>query len=349
MDLSIIIPIYNEEQNLSPLLDEITSVLTVSGRSYEIICVDDGSKDQSYERLRDLSLKFTSLVVVRFRRNFGQTAAMQAGFDAAQGNVIVPMDADLQYDPADIPKMLDRLDEGYDIVAGWRASRQDRFINRRLPSIVANWLISSTTKVHLHDYGCTIKAMRQELVKELKLYGELHRFIPAIASLVGARICEVEVNHRPRQHGRSKYGIGRTVRVILDLLTVLFMRSYIARPIQVFGLVGLVLGGVGFLICSWLVMEKYLYGVALAERPLLLMGVLLVMVGVQLVSLGLIAEVVARTYHEAQNKPPYYVRCWLHKGKEYTIKPQSGGTLTNSAAQPDNKGEIQHVSNSSDT
>jgi glycosyltransferase involved in cell wall biosynthesis len=255
MDLSIIIPIYNEEHNLLPLLEEITSVLRATGRSYEIICVDDGSRDQSYEILRELSRKFASLIVVQLRRNFGQTAAMQAGFDAAQGRVIIPMDADLQYDPADIPKMLDRLDEGYDIVAGWRANRQDRFINRRLPSIIANWLISSTTKVQLHDYGCTIKAMRRELVKELKLYGELHRFIPAIASLVGARICEVKVNHRARQHGQSKYGIGRTIRVILDLLTVLFMRSYITRPIQVFGLAGLTLGGAGLLICSWLVVH----------------------------------------------------------------------------------------------
>jgi glycosyltransferase involved in cell wall biosynthesis len=348
MDLSIIIPIYNEEHNLLPLLEEITSVLRATGRSYEIICVDDGSRDQSYEILRELSRKFASLIVVQLRRNFGQTAAMQAGFDAAQGRVIIPMDADLQYDPADIPKMLDRLNEGYDIVAGWRANRQDKFINRRLPSIIANWLISSTTKVQLHDYGCTLKVMRRELVKEMKLYGELHRFIPAIASFVGARICEVKVNHRARQHGRSKYGLGRSVRVILDLLTVLFMRSYIARPIQVFGLAGLVLGGVGFLICSWLVMEKYLYGIALAERPLLLLGVLLVLVGVQLVSLGLIAEVVARTYHEAQNKPPYYVRCWLHKGKEYNIQPQSGGTSTNFSAQLD-MAEIQHGSNSSDT
>jgi glycosyltransferase involved in cell wall biosynthesis len=321
MDLSIIIPIYNEEQNLLPLLEEITSVLKATGRSYEIICVDDGSRDQSYEILRELSRKFASLIVVQLRRNFGQTAAMQAGFDAAQGRVIIPMDADLQYDPADIPKMLDRLDEGYDIVAGWRANRQDRFINRRLPSIIANWLISSTTKVQLHDYGCTIKAMRRELVKELKLYGELHRFIPALASLVGARICEVKVNHRARQHGQSKYGIGRTIRVILDLLTVLFMRSYITRPIQVFGLAGLTLGGAGLLICSWLVVQKFLYNVALAERPLLLLGVLLILMGVQLLSLGLVAEVVARTYHEAQNKPPYYVRNWLRQGKEHSVLP----------------------------
>jgi len=321
MDLSIIIPIYNEEQNLVPLLDEITSVLMASGHSYEIICVDDGSKDQSYKILSEISRKINTLVVIRFRRNFGQTAALQAGFDAAQGRVIIPMDGDLQNDPAEIPRMIKKLDEGYDIVTGWRVNRQDSFINKRLPSIIANWLISSTTKVQLHDYGCTLKVMRRELVKELKLYGELHRFIPAIASFIGARICEVKVNHRARQHGRSKYGLGRSVRVILDLLTVLFMRSYIARPIQVFGLAGLVLGGVGFIICGWLVMEKYLYGVALAERPLLLMGVLLVMVGVQLVSLGLIAEVVARTYHEAQNKPPYYVRCWLHKGKESSMQP----------------------------
>jgi glycosyltransferase involved in cell wall biosynthesis len=317
IDISVVIPLFNEEQTLAPLLEEITSVLKVAVQNYEIVCVDDGSSDKSYEILRELSLKYPALVVIKLRRNFGQTAAMQAGFDVAKGKVIIPMDADLQYDPADIPLMLSKLEEGYDIVAGWRANRKDRFINRRLPSLVANWLISSTTKVKLHDYGCTIKAMRRELVKELKLYGELHRFIPAIASFVGARICEVKVNHRVRKHGKSKYGIGRTIRVVLDLLTVLFMRSYIARPIQVFGLTGLVLSGTGFLICSWLVVQKYLYNVALAERPLLLLGALLILMGVQLLSLGLVAEVVARTYHEAQNKPPYYVRNWLQQGKEH--------------------------------
>jgi glycosyltransferase involved in cell wall biosynthesis len=343
VDLSIVIPVYNEEGSLPPLMQELSSVLGATALSYEVLCVDDGSSDRSYEVLRELSRTFPSLVAIRLRRNFGQTAAMQAGFDAARGDVVVPMDADLQYDPADIPAMLERLNQGYDVVAGWRAARRDTFINRRLPSMIANRLISATTGVHLHDYGCTIKVIRRELVKELRLYGELHRFIPAVASLVGARICEVKVNHRPRQLGKSKYGIGRTVRVVLDLMAVLFMGSYMARPIQIFGLAGLASGGAGFLVCSYLALQKLVYGQALADRPLLLLGVLLIVMGVQLVSIGLVAEVVARTYHESQGKPPYHVRSWLRGGVEQAAVPRSIPPSPERLAEPGAVDTREHV------
>lgn len=308
LDLSVVIPIYNEEESLPRLLPQIHEALGPTGLSYEVICVDDGSKDRSFEVLQQLSAADPSLTVVRFRRNFGQTAAMQAGLDAARGANVALLDADLQNDPADIPAMLDRLNEGYDLVAGWRANRQDTFINRKLPSIIANRIISATTKVRLHDYGCTLKVMRTDLAKTLNLYGEMHRFIPAIADWAGARICEMKVNHRARQFGTSKYGIGRTVRVVLDLLVVRFMQSYLVKPIQVFGLAGLLSGGLGALISLYLVLQKILYGSPLADRPLLLLGALLIMVGVQLVSVGLVADLLGRTYHEAQGKRPYHIR-----------------------------------------
>ena len=311
MDLSLVIPVYNECESISRLIAELHEVLGVTDLEYEIICIDDGSSDDSFAVLEEHARQDPRLVIGRLRRNFGQTAAMQAGFDAAQGDAVVTLDADLQNDPRDIPAMLGRLNEGYDLVAGWRADRQDTFVNRRLPSIIANWIISRTTHVRLHDYGCTLKAMKLDLVRELRLYGEMHRFIPAIASLVGARICEMKVNHRARQFGISKYGIGRTVRVVLDLMTVLFLQSYLQRPMQVFGLGGLLTFLAGFVISGYLTVEKLAYGHPLGNRPLLLLGVMLILVGVQLVSLGLVADVLGRTYHEAQRKPPYYVRNWV--------------------------------------
>ncbi len=254
---------------------------------------------------------------MQFRRNFGQTAAMQAGIDHATGDLVALLDADLQNDPADIPMMIQKLrDEDLDLVAGWRADRQDKLLSRRLPSVVANRLIGQVTGVKLHDYGCTLKVMTSAVAKGLRLYGEMHRFIPAIADWNGARIVEVAVNHRARQFGVSKYGIGRTVRVILDLLLVRFLQGYLVKPMQVFGLWGLLSSGAGFLICLWLALEKILYGAALAERPLLLLGALLIVVGVQLVSLGLVADVVGRTYHEAQAKPPYTVRRVIRGGDD---------------------------------
>jgi glycosyltransferase involved in cell wall biosynthesis len=311
LDLSVVVPVYNEEESLPHLVAELHAALSPTGLSYELVLVDDGSSDQSYPLLERMSKEDPGLHVVRFRRNFGQTAAMQAGLDVSRGAKVVTIDADLQNDPADIPAMLKKLDEGYDMVAGWRRDRKDAFVNRKLPSLIANRIISLATRVKLHDYGCTLKAMTQEVAKELRLYGEMHRFIPAVASWVGVRILEMPVNHRARQFGTSKYGIGRTLRVVLDLMTVRFMQTYLVRPMQVFGLAGLASFGAGFLICAWLVLEKLLFAQRLSDRPLLLLGALLIMVGVQLLSLGLVADVVSRTYHESQGKRPYYVRSRL--------------------------------------
>lgn len=308
LDLSVVVPVYNEEENVPLLLEELHAALDPTGLSYEAILVDDGSKDRSYPLLAEAAKADPTLVLIRFRRNFGQTAAMQAGLDAARGRVVAMLDADLQNDPRDIPVMLEKLGEGYDMVAGWRANRQDAFINRKLPSMIANRIISITTKVHLHDYGCTLKVMRREVAKELRLYGEMHRFIPAVASWVGATVAEMKVNHRARRFGVSKYGIGRTLRVVLDLITVRFVQSYLVKPMQVFGLGGLLSGFVGFALCLILAVEKLFLHHSIGERPLLLLGVLLIVVGVQLLSLGLVADVVMRTYYESQRKPPYYVR-----------------------------------------
>jgi glycosyltransferase involved in cell wall biosynthesis len=313
-ELSLVVPIYNEEESIPHLLREVHEALDPTGLDYELICIDDGSSDKSFEVLTRFSATDSRLVVGQFRRNFGQTAAMQAGMDASNGDIVVTMDADLQNDPRDIPAMVAKLHEGYDMVAGWRASRKDTFINRRLPSILANRLISSTTKVRLHDYGCTLKAFHREVAKEMRLYGEMHRFIPVVASLIGARVVELPVNHRARQFGASKYGIGRTLRVVLDLFTVLFLRSYLARPMQVFGLWGLFSFAAGFLVCSYLAVMKLAYGEELASRPLLLLGALLILVGIQLLSLGLVADLLGRTYHESQGKRPYYMRRWCKDG-----------------------------------
>lgn len=311
LDLSVVVPVYNEEESLPHLVAELHAALMPTGLSYEIVLVDDGSSDRSYSVLERMSKEDPGLHVVRFRRNFGQTAAMQAGLDVSRGAKVVTIDADLQNDPADIPAMLQKLDDGYDMVAGWRKDRQDAFVNRKLPSMIANRIISLATKVKLHDYGCTLKAMTHEVAKELRLYGEMHRFIPAVASWVGVRILEMPVNHRARQFGTSKYGIGRTLRVVLDLMTVRFMQTYLVRPMQVFGLAGLASFAAGFSICAWLVLDKLIFAHRLSDRPLLLLGALLIMVGVQLLSLGLVADVVSRTYHESQGKRPYYVRSRL--------------------------------------
>ncbi|MFN3197630.1 MAG: glycosyltransferase family 2 protein [Bradymonadia bacterium] len=322
LDLSVVIPVYNEEESLPKLVEELHAALDPTGMTYELILVDDGSRDGSYRWLKKAAAKDEALTVIRFRRNFGQTAALQAGLDAARGELIATMDADLQNDPHDIPMMIKVLHEGlegspegadpefegYDMVAGWRADRQDAFINRRLPSIIANRIISKTTKVRLHDYGCTLKVMRRALAKEIRLYGEMHRFIPAVASWIGATVAEVKVNHRARQFGTSKYGIGRTTRVILDLITVRYIQSYLVKPMQVFGKWGFLSGFVGFIICAWLALQKIIYGSAIADRPMLLLGILLIVVGVQLISLGLVADILQRTYHEAQDKPTYHVR-----------------------------------------
>ena len=307
-ELTVVIPIRNEAPALQELHRELTATLAAWGRSYEIIIVDDGSTDESFDILARLQAADPRLRVIRFRRNFGQTAAFAAGFDHARGRLIVTSDGDLQNDPHDIPTMVDALDRGSDIVCGWRKDRKDAWLSRRLPSTIANRLISAATGVRLHDYGCSLKVFRADVVKPLKLYGEMHRFLPAIASEQGVAIVEVVVNHRPRRHGRSKYGIGRTVRVLLDLLTVKFLLSYSTRPLQIFGLIGSAMGLLGLGITGWLAYVRLTGQESIANRPLLLFGILLVFTGVQLVTLGLLAELIARTYHESQDKPTYVVR-----------------------------------------
>ncbi len=308
VDLSIVVPVFDEEENLLLLVEEIREALEPTSLSYELICVDDGSRDRSWEVLASLAQENAWVSAIRFRKNFGQTAAIQAGLDAARGEVVVMLDADLQNDPADIPQMLARLDEGYDLVTGWRADRKDPYLNRRLPSAIANALISRITGVRLHDYGCTLKVMRRDVAKELRLYGEMHRFIPAIANWSGVSVSEIKVNHRARKFGKTKYGIGRTFRVVLDLITVRFLQSFMASPMQAFGLWGLVSSAAGFLLLSWLTFERLVWKVSLADRPLLFLGILLIVSGIQLVSTGLVADLLARTYHESQGKTVYFVR-----------------------------------------
>ncbi len=308
-EISMVIPIYNEEQSIPPLYDELDGVLQELGRPYEVIVVDDGSRDRSFELLAEIHERNPRWRVLQFRRNFGQTAGMQAGFDAARGNVIITIDADLQNDPHDIPKLLEVMEEGdYDIVSGWRKDRQEPFLSRRLPSMLANRLISETTGVTLHDYGCSLKAYRAEVVKNVRLYGELHRFIPALASHVGVRVTEVPVNDRRRMFGSSKYGIGRTFRVILDLVTVLFILNYFQRPIHIFGSSGAVMTALGGAITLYLGFVRLVLGQDIGDRPLLLLGVLLIIVGVQMISIGLVAEMQMRTYYEAQGAAAYYIR-----------------------------------------
>ena len=307
-DLSIVIPVRNESPNIKPLYDELTRTLVGGGRSYEIIVIDDGSTDDTFDQLAALQSRDPHLRVIRFRRNFGQTAAFAAGFAFARGRLVVTADGDLQNDPADIAMMAATIDEGYDIVCGWRKDRKDTFVTRRVPSMLANKLISWATDVELHDYGCSLKVFRSEVVKPLRLYGEMHRFLPAIASQIGVRIKEVVVNHRPRTAGHTKYGLSRTIRVILDLVTVKFLLSYSTRPLQIFGLMGLAALVSGLGITGYLGYVRLTTTQGIGDRPLLLLGMLLLFIGVQLVTFGLLAELLARTYYESQNKPVYVIR-----------------------------------------
>jgi glycosyltransferase involved in cell wall biosynthesis len=308
IDISVVVPMRNESPNVAELYRELTSTLTSFGRPYEIIVIDDGSTDDTFDQLRALQARDSKLRVIRFRRNFGQTAAFSAGFDRARGRFIVTADGDLQNDPRDIPAMIEIAETRHaDIVAGWRKDRKDPFLNRRLPSMIANWVISRATGVHLHDYGCSLKVFRAEVVKPMKLYGEMHRFLPAIASEFGARTEEHVVNHRARKHGRSNYGISRTIRVLLDLMTVKFLISYSTRPLQIFGLLGVTMGFLGLLICSYVTYEKF-FGQWADRDWTLQAGILFVFTGVQLLTMGLLGEMLARTYHESQNKPTYVIR-----------------------------------------
>lgn len=312
LDLSVVIPLYNEQDNIPPLYEQLSTALNALGKRYEVIIVDDGSTDESFARLQAIHAQDPRWQIVQFRRNFGQTAGMAAGFALAQGAVVVTIDADLQNDPADIGRVLDKLEEGYDIVSGWRVQRKEAWLTRRLPSQVANWLISRTTGVRLHDYGCSLKAYRYEVAKSVRLYGDLHRFIPALASQMGVKVAEIPVNDRARLHGKSKYGISRTFKVFVDLIGVLFVLSYFNRPLRVFGGAGVGIGSVGALILLHLAWVRLVIGENIGDRPLLMLGVLLLVLGVQFVSTGLIADMVMRTYHEAQNKPIYHIRTHLH-------------------------------------
>ena len=308
LDLSVVIPLYNEQESIPALYEELSNALNALHRSYEVIIVDDGSQDGSFEQLRLIHQRDPRWRIVRFRRNFGQTAGMAAGFRLAQGRTVVTSDADLQNDPRDIGALLSKMDEGYDIVSGWRVHRKEPFLTRRLPSQTANWLISRTTGVKLHDYGCSLKAYDWQVAKGVRLYGDLHRFIPAIASQMGVRVAEIPVNDRARRFGKSKYGIGRTLKVFLDLIGVLFLLSYFNRPLRVFGLAGVLVGGIGSLILAYLGYVRLILAQPIGERPLLLLGILLVVLGVQFISTGLIADMLMRTYYESQDKPTYFIK-----------------------------------------
>jgi glycosyltransferase involved in cell wall biosynthesis len=308
IDLSVIVPVFNEEKNILLLYAEISSACAGLNRNSEILFIDDGSRDGSWPALKAIQAKDSRVRIIQLRKNFGQTAALSAGFNNARGQIIITLDADLQNDPKDFGLLIAKIDEGYDLVNGWRRDRKDKFISRRLPSIMANWLISRITKVRLRDYGCTLKAFRREVIEHINLYGEMHRFIPAIAAAIGVRIAEVPVNHRPRIHGKSKYGISRSIRVFLDLLTVKFLLSYSTRPLQIFGLMGLISGAAGGVIGLIMTYQRLVLKQGIANRPLLLLAILLLVIGFQFVTMGLLGEIMVRTYHEAVEKHIYVIR-----------------------------------------
>jgi glycosyltransferase involved in cell wall biosynthesis len=307
--LSIIVPAFNEEKNVPRMVEEITAAADRLNITYEVIFIDDGSKDGTFAALKEARKNHPRIKVIRFRKNFGQTAALSAGFDYARGEIILTIDADLENDPEDMGLLLNKIEEGYDLVSGWRKDRwKKHFFSRRLPSLTANWLISHITKVRLRDYGCTLKAFRRDVIKNIKLYGEMHRFIPAIAATIGVNIAEVPVNFRPRIHGKSKYGFSRSIRVFLDLLTVKFLLSYSTRPLQIFGLLGLASGGFGVVLAVILSYERLFLRQSISNRPLLLLAVLLILIGIQFITMGLLGEIMVRTYHEAVEKSIYVVR-----------------------------------------
>jgi len=310
--VSIVVPVYDEAENIGKLIARTKEILQGRKITFEFLAVDDGSQDNSADILREEAKLDSRIKVIRFKKNFGQTAAIAAGFRFAKGEIIIPMDADLQNDPADIPRLLEKLNEGYDVVSGWRKHRQDPFWTRKLPSAVANWLISVVTRVKLHDYGCTLKAYRREVIENVKLYGEMHRFIPAYAAMEGAKIAEIEVSHHARETGRSKYGLFRTFRVLLVLLTVKMMTSYATKPIYMFGGLGIGLSLVGVIIGIVVLIQKYAYGIWVHRNPLLLLAVFIFLLGTVLLMMGLLGEIVIRVYFESSGKEPFRIESTLN-------------------------------------
>ncbi len=308
LEISLLVPLYNEEANVAPLLDAIGQAMATLGRPYEVVLVDDGSSDGTPALLREAAMKDARLRAVLLRRNFGQTAALAAAIAHAKAPVLVPLDADLQNDPKDIPKLLAKLEEGYDVASGWRRHRKDPFLSRILPSKIANGLISFISGVHLHDYGCSLKAYRKEVLENVNLVGEMHRFVPILASWQGAKVAEVEVNHRPRVAGKSKYGIGRTFKVVLDLMTIKFMGSFLTKPIYVFGGAGAGLGFLSFILAAYTLWQKLAYGVWVHRNPLFLVAIFFGLVGVQLIMMGLLGELITRIYFASTRSTPYVVR-----------------------------------------
>ncbi len=307
-EISVVVPVFNEAGNLEELHAKLSDILRCITESYEIIFVDDGSTDNSFKILVGINKEDGKVRVVRLTRNYGQSAALKAGFDYSRGNIIITMDADLQNDPEDIPLFLGKINEGYDLVSGWRADRKDPFFTKKLPSKFSNWLASRVTGVKLHDFGCALRALRREVADNIDLYSEMHRFIPALASWSGASIAELKVKHHPRKYGKSKYGLMRLIHGLLDLITVKFLISYSARPLQLFGIPGLISLAAGFVIGAYLTTEKFFLDKALADRPLLLLAVLLVFIGVQFIVMGLLGEINVRTYYEVQSKRAYAVK-----------------------------------------
>ena len=305
--ISLIIPVYNESESISLLIDEIKQVMILNKFNYEIIVVNDGSKDETYRVLKDLSNKIKELIVINLRKNYGQTAALAAGFDNSSGEIVIALDGDLQNDPNDIPSLIKGIYDGYDLVCGWRFNRKDKLIDRRIPSKIANKIIGAVTGIYLHDYGCSLKAFKREIIDDIKLYGELHRFLPVLADNEGAKIMEMKVNHRSRKFGSSKYGIDRTFRVLMDLLTVWFMNKFLTRPMYVFGFIGIISILSSILISSYLIVIKF-YGADIGSRPLLIFALILGIAGIQLFSFGLLGELLMRTYHESQDRPIYRIR-----------------------------------------
>lgn len=311
--LTIVIPVYNEKENIPYLYENLSKVLPLMCRKYEVLLIDDGSTDGTFNELVKIHEKDDSYKIIKFRKNFGQTPAMSAGFDYANGEIIITLDADLQNDPKDIPLLIEKMNEGYDIVSGWRINRQDKAMSRRFPSKVANWLIARLTGVRIHDYGCTLKAYSRDVVKNIELYGEMHRYIPAVASWMGISVAEVPVHHHSRKFGKSKYGISRTIRVILDIIILKYLLTYSQRPIQIFGLMGLFTGLIGGVITIYLIIMRLFFNIPLSSRPLFTLSIFMIFIGLQLITMGILGELIMRTYHEASGKPTYAIKQILDK------------------------------------